>query len=125
MAAGAAAENLNSDTTGKNQVFEDARDRFWETLSDEDRSRYSVCASSRDLIDGLYNLDIVAGNGQKSRGARVLKAIKSFSDRLKPFFNVISTYIQADPSPSAFVWGSIRLVLQVSPKLGPRRRTKS
>lgn len=42
-----------------------------------------------------------------------LEKIGNAIDLLRPFMSVVDTFVQADPTTSALVWGSIRAVIEV------------
>lgn len=100
-------------SSGDNPAFDDAIQRFLDTLSEEERGRYSPCASTDDLLDGLKKLGVVAKQRSARRSTRFLAGVKAFNDRLQPYFEVTGIFIQSNPTYAAIVWGALRLVLQV------------
>lgn len=97
-----------------NAAFDAALQRFLDSLPEAERCRYSPCASAQDLLDGLHGLANLSEKRQKTRLNRVFASVKSFSDRLEPYFAAVDIFIQSNPQYSALVWGSVRLILQVS-----------
>ena len=49
----------------------------------------------------------------RSRGVSLLDGLERFTERLKPYFDVIGIIVQSNPEFSAIAWGAVRLVLQV------------
>lgn len=80
-----------------NEAFDDARDRLPASLSDKERLLFSPCASAADLLNELQKLSFISKRNQRRHGAEILARIKSFSDRLQPFFEVINIFIQSNP----------------------------
>jgi hypothetical protein len=94
-------------------VFAAARDRFLDSLEDDERMLFSPCASAEDLLGGLKKLNIIAKKLQTQRSSGLLDQVKKFSDRLKPFFEIVDIFISSNPQYTALVWGALRLVLKV------------
>ena len=97
-----------------NPAFYNAYESFVSSLSDEERALYSPCHSVDGLLATLQSLRVFASQSQKRRRTRILTSVKNLSDRLQCFFDVIGIFVQSNPDISALVWGSLRLVLQVS-----------
>jgi hypothetical protein len=97
------------------KAFDDALERFLETLSTDERMLYSPCSSADELLEGLRKLDVISKRSQKRVGGRLTKGIKKLNDCLQPYFEVVGIFIQSNPQYTALVWGALRLVLQVHP----------
>lgn len=97
------------------KAFDDALERFLETLSADERMLYSPCSSADELLEGLRKLDVISKKSQKRVGGRLTKGIKKLNDCLQPYFEVVGIFIQSNPQYTALVWGALRLVLQAHP----------
>ena len=95
-----------------NKVFREAHDHFVVSLSPKDRDLYSRCNSAQELLTEVQKFEAVSRNRLRGRG--LIAKIKSFSDRLEPYFDAIGIIVQARPEYAAFVWGTVRMVLQVN-----------
>ena len=95
-----------------NKVFREAHDHFVASLSPKDRDLYSRCNSAQELLAEVQKFEAVSRDRLRGRG--LIARIKSFSDRLEPYFDVIGIIVQAHPEYAAFVWGTVRMVLQVN-----------
>ncbi|OCL08347.1 hypothetical protein AOQ84DRAFT_42671 [Glonium stellatum] len=76
--------------------------------------RYSPCASADELLEGLQGLEALAKKRLKKLSTRVAASIKTFNDRLQPYFEVVNTFIQSNPQYTALMWGALRLILQLA-----------
>jgi hypothetical protein len=92
--------------------FEEARDAFLSSLSTQDRSLYSPCASAADLAEAIKKLDAIAHRKLPLENA--IKMIEKFSSHIEPYFKVADIFVSSNPEYTALVWGALRLVLQVS-----------
>lgn len=95
-----------------NKVFREAHDHFVASLSPKDRDLYSRCDSAQEFLAEVQKFEAVSGNRLRGRG--LIARIKSFSDRLEPYFDAIGIIVQARPEYAAFVWGTVRMVLQLA-----------
>ncbi|KAF2472857.1 uncharacterized protein BDR25DRAFT_258324 [Lindgomyces ingoldianus] len=101
-------------SAGQNDAFETAFQNFFNSLPEKEKRRYSPCSSADDLLQSIHKLSVLGKKWQKTRVNRAVNRVKAFSDRLQPFFACISIFIQSNPTYSAIVWGSVRLVLQLA-----------
>lgn len=91
-------------------IFREARDQFIESLPLQARAVFSTSSSVDELLDYIQNLEVLA---KLRRRKWIIKTIKSFSDQLKPYFEVVSILVQSNPEYSALVWGALRMIFQV------------
>lgn len=103
----------------KNQAFEDAYRRFFDSLSPEEQLLYSPCASHDDFIDAMRKLEEIANKRRKRGASRLFDRIAKMSYRLQPFFGVVNIMIQSNPEYTALAWGALRFILQVWPSALP------
>lgn len=103
-----AAQALEND----NELFSRVRDDFLSKLSDSDRSLYSPCTTSEDLIRAIEKLDILRRRHPKS--SRWMQRISNLAKCLQPYFEVIGLVVSSHPEFSAIVWGALRLVFQLA-----------
>ena len=87
-----------------------ARDEFLGSLTEQEKSLFSPCASDEDLIRSIEKLELIVN--QKARGKRFFLRIESFCNHLKPYFDILNSFTQSNQY-AAFAWGSLRLILQV------------
>lgn len=91
--------------------FDKARDDFLSSLSTQDRSLYSPCATATDLADAIEKL------GRLSTRRLPLEDTLGVIDRLgnafKPFFDVVAAFVSSNPQYAALLWGSILLLFKV------------
>src|SRR5690349_20503597 len=98
-------------TTDVKDIFSEARDLFLGDLSDKERSLYSNCQSAEVLLSDLRSFAVFKHN--HARWSQVFDRLKTFTDRLEPYFEIIGIFIQSNPEWTAIAWGAIRLILQV------------
>jgi len=94
------------------QVFLDARKQFLSTLSEDEHSDFEKCSTSAQLIIEVNRFTKL--KGRHKAWEKVVDVIQGLSQRIEPYCKVIDTFVQSSPEYSALVWGSIRLILQVS-----------
>ena len=92
-------------------IFLMARDQFLDSLFVGERRMFSNCASAEQMIKDIRNLEIVPED--KKMLNRCADRVKSFSDKLEPYFEIINIFIQSNPQFAAIAWGAMRLVLKV------------
>lgn len=95
-----------------NPVLEAARNEFLDSLPDTERSQFSQCYSTGELLQRIEIFakpEIVKG---KSPVLRTLRKIQKFSEALEPYFHAISSMTQANPY-AAIAWGSVLFVFKV------------
>ena len=100
--------------TDPQKLFSDARDSFLESLSEEERSLYSKCTSADDILQELRTFAAFKQNHR--RWSKPFNQLKTFAERLEPYFEIVSICIQSNPQWTAIAWGAIRLTLQVLPR---------
>jgi hypothetical protein len=89
------------------RVFNDAREQFLATLSDQERNQFSKCTSAAALLQDIERF------GARFKQKGILSRIKSFTDHLQPYFEILGIVVQSNPEWAAIAWGAFRLVLQV------------
>ncbi|KAI0477577.1 hypothetical protein GGR56DRAFT_665513 [Xylariaceae sp. FL0804] len=94
------------------QIFVDARDQFLGSLSSAERAQFQNCSSTAELLRSIRSLCAV-GNA-KRRAMPCLEKIKSFGDKLEPYFKVAELFCGAHPAWANVALGALRLVLQLA-----------
>ncbi|KAK1825634.1 hypothetical protein QBC39DRAFT_270676 [Podospora conica] len=96
-------------------LFQEATATFLESLSEEERLQFLSCHSPQALvadIAALYpNLDPKSLPGRMSKTA---ETISSFSEKLRPYFEIMGIFVQSHPEWAALAWGAIRLILKLA-----------
>ena len=101
--------------------FEQAHADFIKQLSDDEKGQFLQVNTSEDLLEGLQKLERFSKNHKK--WTKLCNAVRKCSDKLDPYFAVISITVQSHPEWAAIAWGAFRLVLLVSqPLRNPRSR---
>jgi hypothetical protein len=93
--------------------FEQARIAFLSQLTDDEKRRFSTVAHSEHLLRELDQLGQFANN--KVKWTKLCNGVKRCSDKLNPYFAIVSITVQSHPEIASIVWGAFRLVLLVSP----------
>jgi len=96
-----------------NKAFDNAFRNFLDSLPEPQRQRYSPCASSQDLLDGLEKLKSLSKKYESIRFSRIVASIQRVNDGFRPYFEAVGLVIQSHPEYAAIFWGSLRLILQV------------
>ena len=91
-------------------VFEQARDRFIQNLSEEDRVAFIGINSSAELLNEFKRFRNFFEDD--SRWTKVLSVVKDCSYRLQPYFDIVGIITQSHPEWTAIAWGAFRLALQ-------------
>lgn len=94
-----------------NAVFEDVQARFLRSLPPRERKLFEHCSSPEQMVAETGKLGVIADD--RIRGTKLIGKIKSFTEKIKPYFEVIGIIIQSYPEYAAIAWGAFRLVLQV------------
>lgn len=92
--------------------FDAARNAFLASLSPQDRSLYSPCASFDELSKTVGELHLI--KERKIVGTKIFEVLGKIHDTLEPYFKVVGIFVSSRPEWAALAWGAIRLVLQVS-----------
>lgn len=98
--------------TERMDEFEQARDQFLGQISAGERAQFTKIESANDFLKGIKDLEKFAKNRGKWR--KIFEAVKSCSEKIEPYFEIISILVSSHPEYAAIVWGAFRLVLQVS-----------
>lgn len=91
-------------------VFKEAHQSFLRSLSPDERTLFSTCASAENLLADARQLEIISKN--RTRGRRFMQRITAISKTLVPYFEVVGITVQTTEY-AALAWGGIRLILQV------------
>ncbi len=92
-------------------LFLEARDSFLSSLSASEQQRLSQCASITDVLDGIRELEHIS-----KATRRVLPCfakVKSFGDKLQPYFDILEKFCDALPEWVNFALSALQLVLRV------------
>ncbi len=98
----------------ENKIIAQARDEFLASLPPDQRDKLSECESTDDMIAEIRALEII--KQRKAVGKTCINVVQQLGDRLKPFFQVVDTFVSSNPNVAALVWGSLRFVFLVSSK---------
>ena len=104
------AQNVDHPANGSEALFAQVRDTFLESLSNQERARFTNCSSPEDLVASVRNFSLPFEKGKRNK---IIQFVKSFTERLAPYFEVLGTIVQSHPDWAAIAWGAFRLILQV------------
>jgi hypothetical protein len=107
-----AVSSNGDDVKEHDRIFCEARDRFVDALSEQEKLQYSGCSTAKDLLASLQAPAAWSKNNMK--WTKTFERITAFSESLQPYFQIITIVLQSNPEWSAIAWGALRLVLQVS-----------
>jgi hypothetical protein len=99
------------------ELFIQARDRFMASLPPHERALLPSCDSAEKLLMAVSEIKLMKRAVSFTMRRCLIDHIKSLVDALRPYFECIGLFVQANSAIAAPVWGAIRLVLQVSLKL--------
>src|SRR5690554_4087523 len=71
------------------KAFSAAYNKFFDSLSSDEKARFPRQATEDDLFQSLRVLQVFTQSHQKRKLSRTLDVVKSFSDRLKPYFAIL------------------------------------
>jgi hypothetical protein len=100
-----------SATKDEVKVFCEARDKFLDSLSENERSRFSKCSSGEDLLAEVKAVGAFKTGHRKWE--RSFQCIAKFTKQLQPYFQILEIMIQSNPEWTAIAWGAFRFVLLV------------
>jgi hypothetical protein len=103
---------FHSSSESAKDPFEEAQTRFLDSLSAEERLSFTPCTTDKELLAAL-NDQAKGSESFKSWGNSILPQIRTFSERLQPYLEIVSIFVQSNPQYNAIVWGSLRLIFQV------------
>ena len=95
--------------TDERNIFQEARDRFLETLSNEEKAALTQVNSPAQLLDDLTRL---RQSKDGSQWMKIASAVQTCNDRLQPYFDIVTAICQSTTWASVG-WGAFRLVLKV------------
>ena len=93
-------------------IFAQAVESFYSTLPDADRASFQGCANPSTMLQQMSAA--CSRHQQSSRLYACCSKIARFSRAFEPFYEVVNIFVQVKPDIMALVWGSIRLIFQVS-----------
>lgn len=105
------ATSLGSQRHDLRQIFVKARDSFLDSISEQEKQHLQRVQSPDQLIKVLKAPK--QWSKDKNAWIRATEKISSFSERLQPYFDVITIVLQSQPEWSMIAWGSIYLMLKV------------
>lgn len=97
-------------------IWTKVRDRFLEDLSDKEKVLYCQATPST-VLDEVLTLNIHHAEHSKSRW--VLGKMQSTVELFERYGKAIDVYVNAQPLVMSPLWGSIRILLIVSPRSAP------
>lgn len=98
-------------TNDTDELFIEAREAFFSSLSTIAKSQFGNCSSIEEVLDGIRNLKHPIKDQRRIH--RALEKIKTFGDNLQPYFKIIEIFCGSHPEWSNLVLGALRLILQV------------
>ena len=102
-----------TDAPSNTDIFAEVRKTFLTSLTPSEQAQYLPCSSLDDLISQLKSL--TKKHALSSRTSRLLEVTKRFTEKLCPFFQVVTNvYTGAHPGSADVVWGGLLLVAKVS-----------
>jgi hypothetical protein len=93
-------------------LFLEAREEFLRSISETERSTFSNCSSTAELLTDVRNITATIEKKNR-RTQKVIHSIQRFSHNLEPYFDVVGIVISSHPDVAAIAWGAFRLILQV------------
>jgi hypothetical protein len=93
-------------------IFSKAKHDFLNLISAEERAQLTQCGSALALLEDLRQLKVVSKNTK--RCTKLMRGVKTLADALMPYFKVIEILCGSKPEVANIVWGTIRLLLEVS-----------
>ncbi|KAJ4355440.1 uncharacterized protein N0V89_003456 [Didymosphaeria variabile] len=100
-------------TQNTDDIFEKAHNAFINSLSEKEKARFAKCSSPEELLETLRNFKIMSTKRQKKTLNRCLGVVKSFNDKLRPYFDAINVIASANDTV-AIAYGAFRLVLELA-----------
>ena len=95
----------------ESSAFSSAMQSFHDTLSPSDADQIKKVATLGDLT--LAIRDIEREQAQR-RSLRSMSKIRPFLNSLEEYSKVIEVFVNAKPDVLSFIWGPIKLCLQVA-----------
>ncbi|KAF4435123.1 NACHT nucleoside triphosphatase, partial [Fusarium austroafricanum] len=97
------------------EVFDNAKNDFLKGIKDPKvLGQLQNATTIDDVWDYTEQLQQDQANSKRLRG---LKKISPYIERLQEYAAVIEVFVQAKPDVLAFIWGPIKLLLQISSNL--------
>jgi hypothetical protein len=95
-------------------VFKEAAASFQAGLSEPAKALFTPVNTIEDLQTFLDQYTQKKGDvWEQTWLVRGCEAIQTFSRIMKPYFDVVDTLVSSHPEYAAFVWGGLKLVVQV------------
>lgn len=101
----------SSNTSQDSRGLLGAVEAFNSTLTAE-HQLYFLPTEFSQLQESVKHITVIA-NG-KIQDSKVFNLLTKLNHALDPYFKVVGIFVSAKPEIAAFVWGAIRLILQVS-----------
>jgi len=116
----AVASPPNLDGHSDLDPFAQARDQFLHNLPDDAREVFAAgCSSASALRKEMQTLLANSSHfHQAHRASKLLQRIQGLSDRLEPYFAIVSIVVSSNPEYAAIVWGALRLLLVLGRNFG-------
>ncbi|ORY10382.1 hypothetical protein BCR34DRAFT_566803 [Clohesyomyces aquaticus] len=96
--------------------FQQAHAEFLDKLTDEEKGSFLQVKTSKELLEGLQKFSQFSKN--KTKWTNLCNRVRGCSDKLNPYFSVISITVQSHPEWAAIAWGAFRLVLLLASNYG-------
>ncbi|KAH6880794.1 hypothetical protein B0T10DRAFT_581439 [Thelonectria olida] len=109
---------LESRDTDIATLFSRAKQKFWDSLPDEDKRRFPTCQSAEDLVDSVRSLDTMVEGPRRRKALILIRKVQVFGERLGQYFKVVDILCSTQPEWANIVWGALRLVLQLASNFG-------
>lgn len=96
-----------------NIAFKQAYDKFFDSLSNENKSRFPTQATEDDLLQSLQDLQVFTQEFRERSLTRTLDVVKTFNEKLRPLFAILDSTITEASLCAGAVFAAIRVVLEV------------
>ena|SRR2546421_7007179 len=93
-------------------IWNEARAFHNDSLTEHERKHVTEVTSLEELVERASKLK---AKYRKHRIVALLRKIHPFLAQLRSFSRIINTLVQSHPEVAALVWGSVSLILEVSP----------
>lgn len=96
------------------EIFHEAFTLFLNSLSDKDKTDFQIYSNPEAMnIDIRRQIEGINNNIRKSRLESCASRCRNLAQRIKPYFEVVDTFVSVKPEYLGLVWGTIKLVFKV------------
>jgi hypothetical protein len=94
-------------------LFREACAEVQSSISEADQEFFTKYPDANSMLQAITQ-QVKEHPVHQSRLTKCSEKIRKLSEKLSPFFQVVDIFVQANSECAALVWGSIRLIFQVS-----------